>query len=157
MTNGRKAGIYTAVGLSLGNVVHTLAAALGLSINITTSATAFSIFKWAGALYLFYLAYKAIKYRKNPIQLNVAEPKSQRSLLLRGLTMNILNPKVAIFFLTFLPQFVQYSHGYVPLQMILLICQCYRSGHLYWVGNEITYYVTLANTTIFCKNTRIDV
>ncbi|OAB41286.1 threonine transporter RhtB [Paenibacillus antarcticus] len=120
MTNGRKAGFYTAIGLSLGNIVHTLAAALGLSIIITTSVTAFSIFKWAGALYLFYLSYKAIKYRKNPIQINVAEPKSQRSLLLKGLTMNILNPKVAIFFLTFLPQFVQYKHGYVPLQMIIL-------------------------------------
>lgn len=120
MTNGKKAGIYTAVGLSLGNIVHTLAAALGLSIIITTSATAFSIFKWAGALYLFYLAYKSIKYRKNPIQLNVKQPKGQRSLVLRGLTMNVLNPKVAIFFLTFLPQFVDYSRGYVPLQMIVL-------------------------------------
>lgn len=120
MTNGRKAGVYTAVGLSLGSIVHTLAAALGLSIIITTSATAFSLFKWAGALYLFYLAYKSIKYRKSPIQLNASQPKGQRSLLLRGLTMNVLNPKVAIFFLTFLPQFVDYSSGYVPLQMIVL-------------------------------------
>jgi threonine/homoserine/homoserine lactone efflux protein len=120
ITNGRKAGVYTAIGLSLGNIVHTLAAAFGLSIIITTSVMAFSIFKWAGALYLFYLAYKSIKNRKNHIQLNVDHSKSQRSLILRGFTMNILNPKVAIFFLTFLPQFVEYSSGQVPLQMIIL-------------------------------------
>jgi threonine/homoserine/homoserine lactone efflux protein len=120
ITNGRKAGVYTAIGLSLGNIVHTLAAAFGLSIIITTSAMAFSIFKWAGALYLFYLAYKSVKYRKNHIQLNTEQSKNQRSLVLRGLTMNILNPKVAIFYLTFLPQFVEYSSGKVPLQMIVL-------------------------------------
>ena len=132
ITNGRKAGVYTAIGLSLGNVVHTLAAALGLSLIITQSAMAFSIFKWAGALYLFYLAYKSIKYRKNHIQLNVDQPKGQRSLLLKGLTMNILNPKVAIFFLTFLPQFVQYSNGQVPLQMIILgLIFLVRSGIIF--------------------------
>lgn len=120
LTNGKKAGILTAVGLSLGNIIHTLAAALGLSLIIQTSAMAFTVFKIAGALYLFYLAYKSIKHRKELIGLEKGKRQSGRSLLLKGFLMNVLNPKVAIFFLTFLPQFVNYSYGHAGLQLMIL-------------------------------------
>ena len=120
ITNGRKAGIYTAIGLALGNTIHTLAAALGLSVLVKTSPILFTIFKIAGALYLFNLAWKSLKHRKAALSLSPEGIIDERSLLRRGLIMNVLNPKVAIFFLTFLPQFVNYEHGQVPLQMILL-------------------------------------
>lgn len=120
ITSGRKAGVYTAAGLALGNTVHTLAAALGLSIIVQTSPLLFTVFKIAGSLYLFNLAYKSLKHRKARIVVGSGEKKDELALLRKGLIMNILNPKVAIFFLTFLPQFVNYDYGLVPLQMIVL-------------------------------------
>ncbi|NRD77014.1 LysE family translocator [Bacillus sp. BRMEA1] len=120
MTNGRRAGITTALGLSLGNIVHTLAAALGLSLIIKTSVVLFTIFKSIGALYLFYLAYQSLKHRKEQMDLNAGKNSEGKGLFLKGLLMNIFNPKVAIFFLTFLPQFVNYKFESVPLQMCIL-------------------------------------
>lgn len=120
MTNGKKAGVITAMGLSAGNMVHTLAAAVGLSLIVKTSVIAFTMFKLSGAVYLIYLAYKAIKYRKEKIDLKNSPNHGSKGLFLKGIVMNILNPKVAIFFLTFLPQFVDYQKGSVPLQMCLL-------------------------------------
>lgn len=120
MANGKRAAIITAMGLSLGNIVHTLAAALGLSLIIKTSPIVFIVFKTLGTIYLFYLAFQAIKHRKETLDLNVQNSNNTRGLFFRGLLMNILNPKVAIFFLTFLPQFINYQYGYVPLQMFIL-------------------------------------
>ncbi|HJV44246.1 MAG TPA: LysE family translocator [Bacillota bacterium] len=120
MTNGRRAGVATAMGLSLGNIVHTLAAALGLSLIIKTSVVTFTMIKSCGAIYLFYIAYKAIKHRKEPIDMSPPKNSDSKGLFLRGIFMNILNPKVAIFFLTFLPQFVNYQSANVPLQMCIL-------------------------------------
>lgn len=120
MTNGRRAGVITAMGLSTGNIVHTLAAALGVSLIIKTSVVVFTIFKCAGALYLFYLAYNSFKHRKDIVRLENEDHRGSKGLFLKGLLMNILNPKVAIFFLTFLPQFVNYQAANVPLQMIVL-------------------------------------
>lgn len=120
ITSGKRAGVLTAVGLSLGNVIHTLAAALGLSLIIKTSAVAFTIFKVGGALYLFYLAYKSIKHRKDSIGLSKGKRNGGGTLLAKGFMMNVLNPKVAIFFLAFLPQFVNYSYGNEALQLIIL-------------------------------------
>ncbi|MDQ0194298.1 LysE family translocator [Paenibacillus wynnii] len=120
ITNGRKAGLYTAIGLALGNTVHTLAAAFGLSVLVKTSPILFTLFKIAGALYLFNLAWKSLKFRKAALSLTPGEKIHEGSLLRKGLIMNVLNPKVAIFFLTFFPQFVNYEYGQVPLQMILL-------------------------------------
>ncbi|PEL13468.1 LysE family translocator [Bacillus sp. AFS017336] len=120
MTNGRKAGVVTAMGLSLGNIVHTLAAALGLSLIIKTSVVLFTIFKSLGAIYLFYLAYKSLKHRKEVLSLNNENNSETKGLFFKGLLMNILNPKVAIFYLTFLPQFVDYKAPHVALQMCIL-------------------------------------
>jgi len=104
----------------LGSTVHTLAAALGLSLIIKTSAIIFTIFKSLGALYLFYLAYKALKHRKEQLNLNSSKNNESKGLFFRGLFMNILNPKVAIFHLTFLLQFVNYKLENIPLQMCIL-------------------------------------
>jgi len=121
IAKGKKAGIFTSIGLTLGNSVHTLAAALGLSVIFKTSEVAFVLFKTCGALYLFYLAYKAIKHRNDPLTAGVDQQGSgHRGLLLRGFYMNAFNPKVALFFLAFLPQFVNSEFGSVPLQMIFL-------------------------------------
>lgn len=121
ITNGRKAGFITAIGLCLGNSVHTMAAAFGLSVIFKTSELAFVLFKTFGALYLFYLVLKAIKHRNDPLVANTDNNAvNHRGLLLRGFFMNVLNPKVALFFLAFLPQFVNPEYGNIPLQMILL-------------------------------------
>ena len=120
MTYGRRAGVVTALGLSLGNIVHTLAAALGLSLIITTSEVIFTLFKLCGAAYLFFLAVQSISHRKDFLDWTQGEITSSKQLFGRALLMNMLNPKVAIFFLTFLPQFVNYRQGVVWLQMCFL-------------------------------------
>ncbi|GGE61042.1 LysE family translocator [Priestia taiwanensis] len=120
MSNGRKAALATALGLSFGNIVHTLAAAFGLSLIVQTSVVVFTIFKTAGALYLFYLAYGAFTHRRDAMNMESQTKSNAKALFFRGLLMNILNPKVAIFFLTFLPQFINYEDENVPAQMMIL-------------------------------------
>ncbi|MCC6490217.1 MAG: LysE family translocator, partial [Candidatus Hydrogenedentes bacterium] len=119
-TRGRKAGLFTALGLSAGNLVHTLGAALGLSVVFRTSALAFSAVKFAGAAYLLYLAWKTVG--KKPVQPGAAAPMPPRghTLFARGFLMNVLNPKVALFFLAFLPQFATPERGPVWVQMAIL-------------------------------------
>jgi threonine/homoserine/homoserine lactone efflux protein len=120
ISSGKRAGFFTALGLAFGNSVHTLAAALGVSLIFKTSVVAFTVFKVAGALYLFYLAYKAIKHRKDLMKMNDEDSKPVHHLIARGFIMNVLNPKVALFFLAFLPQFVSKEAG-SPLSQILLL------------------------------------
>ena len=123
ITKGTKAAIATTFGLTTGVLVHTTAAALGISVIFQTSAIAFDIVKYLGAAYLFYLAYQAFKHRDDLIVINKTGEKkgeSIKKLYIKGFFMNVLNPKVAIFFLAFLPQFVDASRGSIPLQMIQL-------------------------------------
>ncbi|HQP48307.1 MAG TPA: LysE family translocator [Spirochaetota bacterium] len=121
ITNGKRAGVWTAVGLGLGNIVHTLAAAFGITVLLKTSQTAFLIFKILGACYLFYLAFKAIKHRHDIFGMEKSGNSNSGALHLfaKGFIMNVLNPKVALFFLAFLPQFVNNAAGSVPLQIVL--------------------------------------
>lgn len=121
MTKSKKAAIVTTLGLCSGIVLHTLAAALGISVIFQTSEIAFNIVKYIGAGYLLYIAYQAFKYRNEPLDLSVQNSSLElKKLYYKGFIMNILNPKVSIFFLAFLPQFVTTSNGNVPLQMISL-------------------------------------
>lgn len=120
ISNGKKAGFLTALGLACGNLVHTLGAALGISIIFKTSAIAFVAFKILGAGYLFFLAYKAIKHRNDSFGLVKTEQTSKKKLFAKGFVMNIFNPKVALFFLAFLPQFTSAQNGSVPLQVVIL-------------------------------------
>ena len=120
MAHGRKAGMVSALGVVCGILVHTIAAALGLTVIFQTSALAFLIVKYVGAVYLVYLGIKAWR-DKSAIGLQASLPSanSQR-LFWQGVLSNVLNPKIAIFFLAFLPQFVDQRSSQVTLQLIIL-------------------------------------
>lgn len=126
VTRGARAGVAAAMGLAAGNLVHTAAAALGVSVIFRASPVAFQALKLAGVAYLLYLAWKALKESKpqskhaapaTPAASTIAVGDRSRDLFWRGFLMNILNPKVALFFLAFLPQFASPSAGPIGLQM----------------------------------------
>jgi len=119
ITRGRKAAIVTALGMCSGISIHTTAAAFGISAIFYSSAVAFNLVKYAGAGYLLYLAVKTLR-SSAAIRLAADESLPVAALFRRGFIMNILNPKVALFFLAFLPQFVDPAAGRMPLQMIIL-------------------------------------
>ncbi len=118
--SGRLAGFIVTLGLCTGLIVHTLAVAFGVAVIIQTSAMAFNALKLVGAAYLLYLAWKAFQAGPSDVERNANGTLSRRRLYLRGVIMNITNPKVAIFFLAFLPQFADPANGPVVLQMIAL-------------------------------------
>jgi threonine/homoserine/homoserine lactone efflux protein len=111
LARGRVAGVWSALGISVGSLLHTIAAAFGLSAILAASATAFEIVKWAGAVYLVYLGARMIFERRGNLPDAAGTNASQdghwdAASFRRGVTTNVLNPKVAVFFLAFLPQFV---------------------------------------------------
>lgn len=107
LSNGRRAGLAAMFGAFTGTVAHTLLAAFGLSALLAGSATAFGILKVAGALYLLWLAFDALRHGSS-LTLRVTAPARERvgQVYLKGLGINLLNPKIILFFVTFLPQFV---------------------------------------------------
>jgi threonine/homoserine/homoserine lactone efflux protein len=117
--HGRKAGFIVTLGLCSGLVVHTVAVSLGVAAIFQTSALAFNILKIVGAVYLLYLAWQA--FRASAAELNGADETRMdlRKLYYRGVIMNITNPKVAIFFLAFLPQFADPTIGSIAIQMLM--------------------------------------
>lgn len=119
IARGRRAAIITALGMCSGISIHTVAAALGISAIFATSAFAFSVVKYAGAGYLLYLAYLTIRH-SGAVQFARTEKRPDLDLFKRGFIMNVLNPKVALFFLAFLPQFVKPENGSIPMQMLFL-------------------------------------
>lgn len=105
IARGRKPAIVTALGMCSGLSVHTTAAAFGISAVFYSSAVAFSVVKYAGAAYLLYLAWQTLA-EQSTVTLSNADGRAAVALFKRGFIMNVLNPKVAMFFLAFLPQFV---------------------------------------------------
>jgi threonine/homoserine/homoserine lactone efflux protein len=122
MAHGTRAGVFSALGISTGSLVHTLAAASGLSLVLASSATAFSLVKYCGALYLIYLGVRAFfpaKVRR-PTGEQSYRLINYRQVYVSGIVTNVLNPKVALFFLAFLPQFIDPVYPYTMLSFILL-------------------------------------
>lgn len=118
---GRWAGMVVTLGLCTGLIFHSSAVALGVAAIFQTSVTAFSLLKLVGAGYLVYLAVQAFRASAQSfIGSDTEEVISSRRLYGRGIIMNITNPKVSIFFLAFLPQFVTPDRGSVPLQILML-------------------------------------
>ena len=122
LSQGKAAGICAALGISTGAIVHTLLGAFGLSALLATSAYAFTILKYAGCAYLVYQGIRLFTERVS--RGDAPEGKLSRAGLQRiyrqGAVTNILNPKVALFFLAFLPQFISFSSPNKPLSFIVL-------------------------------------
>ena len=120
IAHGRRAGILSAIGVVCGILVHTTAAALGLTLILQTSAFAFLLVKYIGAAYLIYLGIKSWR-DKSTLSLQAPVPSVTSSAVFwQGVLSNVLNPKIAIFFLAFLPQFVEKGSSSVAWQMIFL-------------------------------------
>ncbi|RJG07574.1 LysE family translocator [Noviherbaspirillum cavernae] len=118
---GRGAGVISLFGVVAGFVVHMLAAAIGLSAIFMAVPFAYELLKYAGALYLLWLAWQAVKPgARSPFEAKELPPDAPRKLLLMGFLTNLLNPKVAIFYLSIFPQFVVPAHGSVFLQSVTL-------------------------------------
>jgi threonine/homoserine/homoserine lactone efflux protein len=118
---GKAAGLVSVLGIHTGSVVHVAAAALGLSAILASSAVAFGIVKYAGAAYLIWLGVKAIRERgEERSELGGRREHSLARIYVQGVVVNVLNPKTALFFLAFLPQFMDVSKGSVPLQAVIL-------------------------------------
>ena len=120
MTQGRRAGMLSAVGVICGILVHTTAAAFGLSLIFQTSALAFLVVKYLGAAYLIYLGIKTWREKSTFSLQNSSLDVSFQRVFWQGVLSNVFNPKIAIFFLAFLPQFVDKGSGHIPLQMVTL-------------------------------------
>jgi threonine/homoserine/homoserine lactone efflux protein len=120
IAQGKRAGLASVLGVELAGFTHAAAAALGLSALLMASALAFSVVKYLGAAYLIYLGVRTLLAREESQQATVPAPKSLSQLFAQGFLVNLLNPKTALWFYAFLPQFVDPVRGAVAGQILLL-------------------------------------
>lgn len=120
ISSGTRAGIATSLGIAMGDLIHTTLAVLGVSAILFASAVAFSLMKYLGAAYLIYLGFKALREPATSLDLPAEARISPKQALKQGLLCEALNPKSALFFLAFLPQFVRLEAGSVTSQLLVL-------------------------------------
>lgn len=120
MEQGYKAGIASVLGVGIGAMVHVAAAAIGVSALLVASATAFSILKYVGALYLIYLGVKKMMDKAQIIEEHKMDKKSLSKIFYEGIIVNVLSPKSAIFFFAFLPQFINPERGGTTSQILFM-------------------------------------
>jgi threonine/homoserine/homoserine lactone efflux protein len=144
VAHGRKSGMCTALGINAGAYVHLICAATGLSALVMTSATAFTIVKWMGAGYLFYIGYGALR-AKGDITLSPLKPTKEtlRRAFFQGFLSDVLNPKVALFFLAFLPQFIDAQDQNAALHMLALGV----AGNMVGILTSVAYVFLAARLT----------
>ena len=130
VAQGRAAGILSVLGIGSGILVHTVFAAVGLSIVLTTSAWAFAVVKVAGAAYLIVLGIRVLRQKVGPRPPDAVPAVAAWTVYRQGVLCNLLNPKVAVFFLAFLPQFVDPGAGRSPLPFLFL-------GGLFVIGGTL--------------------
>jgi len=138
---GRAAGLASAMGIAVGTMFHVAAATLGLSALLVSSAAAFQVVKYAGAAYLIYLGIRTLRDKGTGALDPSGERRSLRSIFGQGVLVNLLNPKTALFFLAFLPQFVDPARGHATLQIFELGVLFALMG---WVSDSI--WATMAGT-----------
>ncbi|NND49510.1 MAG: LysE family translocator [Rhizobiales bacterium] len=121
LTQGQSAGMAAMLGATAGNVVHTLLAAFGISALLAASPSAFAALKFAGAIYLLWLAFSAIRHG-SALRLDRArvEARPIRQVFLTGVAINLLNPKIILFFVTFLPQFIETGDEHARGKLLFL-------------------------------------
>jgi threonine/homoserine/homoserine lactone efflux protein len=138
LRHGARGGLVASVGVIIGCLIHVTAASVGLSALLAASAAAFNAVKWVGAAYLAFIGVRAILAAGRASVAAVAEPETLRtsSVFWTGFLTNVLNPKVAVFFLAFLPQFVSSGSPYAPLGFAVL--------GLVFIAIGLTWLVALA-------------
>ena len=150
VAQGRKVGVASSLGVCTGALVHVFAAALGLSAVLATSATAFSAVKYIGAVYLVYLGLKL--FRSRGVHEDIAHTTTQRitpwKAFKQGILIDVLNPKVAIFFMAFLPQFIRPELGHTSGQIILLGLLVIAVAAVV----EVSFVMLAGRTTIFLRS-----
>ncbi|WP_120496120.1 LysE family translocator [Kiloniella sp. EL199] len=141
---GKKAGLLAALGISLGSMVHATASALGISALLAASETAFLTLKIAGAIYLFYIAYKILTTPSQSPTKNGKQSHSPRykngRIIMEGAMTNLLNPKIGLFMLAFLPQFIDAAPQDVVWQTLAL-------GLLFNINGYIVFVVLILFTS----------
>lgn len=151
VAQGRGAGVVSALGIAVGCIVHTLACAFGLTALLAASATAFTIVKFAGAIYLIYLGVRLIfaKPAAAAVGKQVEEtrpraaPKSLQQLFAQGFVTNVLNPKVVLFFVSFIPQFVAADSvhktlAFLALGFVFVIISTFWNTIVAWIAGSVT-------------------
>ena len=132
---GRTAGLVSSLGVETGTLIHIIAAALGISALLVSSALAFNIVKYAGAAYLIYLGVKTLLTREKPATAEAVEDESLRRTFSQAVLVNVLNPKSAMFFFAFLPQFIDAERGAAATQILffgaIVVVLGFTSGSLY--------------------------
>ncbi|MEB6340013.1 LysE family translocator [Mammaliicoccus sciuri] len=134
ISQGRDAGIYSALGVSVGAVVHTVLSGLGLSVILQTSVVLFTIIKIVGAVYLIYLGIQMFISIQSSISIKKTVYQSRRKLFVQGVITNVTNPKVALFFISFIPQFISVDNQYGPIPFLIL-------GSIFAVMGAITSFI----------------
>ncbi len=119
VAQGRTAGLVSVLGIHAASLVHVAAAMAGLTAVVAASASAFAAVKWAGAVYLVYLAVRAATEGDSPTAAGAVQPVGLRRVFVQGFVVNLLNPKTAVFFVAFVPQFVDPA-GAARLQLLVL-------------------------------------
>jgi RhtB (resistance to homoserine/threonine) family protein len=148
VAQGRSAGIVSALGISAGCVVHTLACAFGLTALLAASVTAFTVIKFAGAIYLIYLGVRLVFTKTAAKSEESAEgavptsPKSLRQLFAQGFVTNVLNPKVVLFFVAFFPQFVAADSphkilAFLTLGAVFVLMSTLWNGFVAWIAGSM--------------------
>ncbi len=131
---GHRAGVVSALGIGAGTLVHTFAAAVGLSALLMSSALAYDVVRYGGAAYLLYLGFRTIVGKAAAIPTQRLQEERLSKVFRQGVATNVLNPKVALFFLAFIPQFVDPARGSVVGQFLLLGTLFNSSGTLVNTG-----------------------
>ncbi|NYH17926.1 LysE family translocator [Paraburkholderia bryophila] len=148
VAQGRGAGLMSALGISAGCCVHSLACAFGLTAVLAASATAFTVIKFVGALYLVYLGVRLLLAKPAADQVAgearaVGGAKSLRQLFLQGFWTNVLNPKVVLFFVSFFPQFVtagsdHKAFAFLTLGAVFVVMSMLWSSFVAWIAGSVT-------------------
>jgi RhtB (resistance to homoserine/threonine) family protein len=150
VSQGRAAGLMSALGISAGCCVHSLACAFGLTAILAASATAFTVIKFVGAIYLIYLGVRLVFAKPADgasqaagAQRTPAAPKSMRQLFLQGFWTNVLNPKVVLFFVSFFPQFVSTGTdhkvmAFLALGVVFVLMSTVWNSFVAWIAGSVT-------------------
>ncbi|CAN7148042.1 LysE family translocator [Paraburkholderia hospita] len=148
VAQGRGAGLMSALGISAGCCVHSLACAFGLTALLAASATAFTVIKFVGAIYLVYLGVRLILVKPEAGQATgetraPGAPKSLRQLFMQGFWTNVLNPKVVLFFVSFFPQFVTADStnkilAFLTLGVVFVVMSMAWNSFVAWIAGSVT-------------------